>query len=582
MIKLYLKTITASLLILFFILLAFYLSFTYSIRMSSQKVHDILGVGNFSVIEQILLKSNESPWNRPISKFATKKELLEGTEHGTRVHATPLETAQLSSAVEFRRWSHDELKKLFPLNNKVPEVIDMNSIPFTETEKEQLLAGNIVYKDEKNLMFLTYSLHDVSAYKRIANSSYVLKIQVGTSMHEIVKSSTYLMRTLILNTLNTRPMSQWNKALDKLQFQYQIPLKLISINSNTISQKARNELLHDEISYDIPANEKPITTVYFTIPNSDKIISVGPLNYPYFSLRLSKIQIYFVLTITFLAVFAVAVLTWLFSRNSLKIYKLTQEYSQGHFNYDVNLNRFSTLRGIYENVVAMGNKINLLMQSQQNMARFVAHEVRTPLYTIQLALDSLKKLKPQTSEEQEHIESIQEDIHELNQLIHTFLLYSQSTTHELKINKELLNLRKWLENLVKTHQSYEVSVLFNYQQSDHELIFFDPKILYHAVNNLISNALKYAHKEVLISLEYQNKSVIIRIDDDGPGVPECDREKIVEPFTTLNSSDITGKHIGLGLSITKSIIKLHEGTLLINDSKTLKGVSFSLIFPRKT
>ncbi|QLZ68106.1 two-component sensor histidine kinase [Legionella sp. PC1000] len=546
MIKLYLKTICASLLILFFILLGFYLSFTYSIRVSSQKVHDILGIGNFSVLEHRLLKSNEAQLNIPISR------------------------------------SHEELKKLFPQNNNAAQVMAISSLPLTEKEKEQLLAGGVVYKDEQNLMFLTYSLHDVYAYKRLGKSPYVLKIQVGTSMNEIIQSSTYLMRMLILNSLNATPMSKWNEALDTLQLQYQIPLELTSINSTHIAYKTKNKLMNGEVDYDIPTDENPITTIYFKIPNSDKIIRVGPLNYPYFSLQLSKIQIYFVITTTFLAVFAVAVLTWLFSRNSAKIHKLTQEYSQGHFNYEVHLNRFSTLRGVYENVVAMGNKINLLIQSQQNMARFVAHEVRTPLYTIQLALDSLKKIKTQSSEEQEHIESIEEDIQELNRLIHTFLLYSQSTTHELKINKERLNLRKWLENLLKTHQSYEVNVLFNFQQNDNELIFFDPKLLYHAINNLISNALKHARKEILISLEYQNKSVIIRVEDDGPGVPERDREKIVEPFTTLNSTDTAGKHIGLGLSITKSILGLHDGKLSINDSKTLKGASFSIILPRIT
>ncbi|KTD42245.1 ATP-binding protein [Legionella parisiensis] len=544
MIKLYLKTISASLLILFLVLLGFYLFFTHSIRIMSQKTQDILGTGNFSVLEHIVLQSNT--WNRSISK------------------------------------SNEELKKLFPQNIDAVQVIDMNSIPFTDKEKEQLLTGSIVYKDAKNRMFLTYSIHDVYAYKQINKSSYVLKVQMGASINDMVKGATYLMRTLILNALKTVPMNQWEETLAKLQLQYQIPLTLTSINNKNISPVAKNNLIDNEVVYDIPTDEKPITTVYFKIPGSDQIITVGPLHYPYFSLRLSEIQIYFVITITFLTIFAVAVLTWLFSRNSAKIYRLTQEYSQGHFNYDVQLNRISTLRSVYENVVAMGNKINVLMQSQQNMARFVAHELRTPLYTIQLALDSLKKLKAQSGEEQEHIESIEEDMQELNQLIHTFLLYSQSTTRELKINEKLLNLRLWLESLLKTHQSYEINVLFNYQQSNNEFLYFDPKLLYHAVTNLISNALKHAHKEILISLEYQNESVIIRIDDDGPGVPECDREKIVEPFTTLNASDTKGKHIGLGLSITKSILSLHGGMLAINEAKTLKGASFSLILPRIT
>lgn len=521
--------------------------------MMSQKVQGILAIGNFSALEEIVLKSNDSTGS--VVKLPT---------------------------VAFRMRANDELKKLFPHNSNAPLVMDINSLPFTKREKEQLLMGDIVYKDERNLMFLTYSLHDVYAYKRIAESSSVLKMQVGASMSDIVKSATYLMRTFILNTLNTLPMREWNEALDKFQFQYQIPLKLSAMNSKNISDNIRNQLIHDDVVYDIPFYDKPITTIYFKIPNSDQIISVGPLNYPYFSLQYSNIQIYFVITITLWAVFSVAILTWLFSRNSAKIHKLTQEYSQGHFDYDMNLTRFSTLRGIYENVVAMGQKINLLMQSQQNMARFVAHEVRTPLYTMQLAIDSLKKLKTTSNEEQEHFGSIEEDIQELNRLIGTFLLYSQSATHELKLNKKVINLRQWLEDLLKNYQAYAVKVSFEYQQSDNEMISFDPKLYYHALTNLLSNALKYAHKEILVRLKYQEKLVIIYVDDDGSGVPKPDREKIVEPFTTLNPSDTTGKHIGLGLSITKSIVTLHDGALLINDSKRLKGASFSISLPRKT
>lgn len=116
----------------------------------SQKTQDILGVGNFSVLEQIILQSNES--NKSFATFA---------------------------ATAFRKRSNEELKKLFPSNTEIAQVMDINSLSFTDTEKEQLLAGKIVYKDAKNLMFLTYSIHDVYAYKRINKSSSILKIQMG-------------------------------------------------------------------------------------------------------------------------------------------------------------------------------------------------------------------------------------------------------------------------------------------------------------------------------------------------------------------------------------------------------------------
>lgn len=74
------------------------------------------------------------------------------------------------------------------------------------------------------------------------------------------------------------------------------------------------------------------------------------------------------------------------------------------------------------------------------------------------------------------------------------------------------------------------------------------------------------------------KNIVISIDDDGPGIADEDREKAFEAFSTLGQSKSFGGHIGLGLSIAKSIVQLHSGKIFI-DHSPFGGCRFVIELP---
>jgi len=228
----------------------------------------------------------------------------------------------------------------------------------------------------------------------------------------------------------------------------------------------------------------------------------------------------------------------------------------------------------------MGNSLKRLIQSQRNMSRFVAHEVRTPLSTMQFALDSLKKEKNLSESARQKLSSIQEDVEDINKLIAYFLLYYKSTSHELKLKYELFNILAWLSGIVKKYAHAKKTVTIKSFTKESLNVNADPNLLKHVVDNLITNALKAATQNVLISLETNEKYVEIHIEDDGQGICATEVERIFEPFTTLNTDQNLSNHIGLGLTIAKSIMELHKGSIMVSKSHQLGGAKFTIKLPR--
>jgi two-component system OmpR family sensor kinase len=109
-------------------------------------------------------------------------------------------------------------------------------------------------------------------------------------------------------------------------------------------------------------------------------------------------------------------------------------------------------------------------------------------------------------------------------------------------------------------------------------------LLERAIQNLSTNALRYAKAHVEISIENTVNHVKIIVDDDGQGIPEKDREVIFEPFFRLEShrnrgEDQLNSGFGLGLAIVQRICNWHKGKCTVHESK-LGGCQFIINLPR--
>ncbi len=112
------------------------------------------------------------------------------------------------------------------------------------------------------------------------------------------------------------------------------------------------------------------------------------------------------------------------------------------------------------------------------------------------------------------------------------------------------------------------------------MVAFDPKLLDHAIENVLCNGYKYSKKgNLFFEIIFSKAEVKINITDEGMGIPEEDLKNLFQPFHRgTNATDIEGT--GLGLSIVKEFIEKHSGKIFLA-SKLNKGTTVSVILPVK-
>jgi signal transduction histidine kinase len=215
------------------------------------------------------------------------------------------------------------------------------------------------------------------------------------------------------------------------------------------------------------------------------------------------------------------------------------------------------------------------------LAAGVAHSIRNPLTSVKMRLFSLERSLQLSPTEKEDMEVISEEIRHLDTIVRNFLEFSrrpklkiQSVSPSDIVDMAIQLLRHRLE-------SYGVAVEL-YRQRRLPNIEADPEQLKEVLVNLIVNACDATGEggKILIREEEGvtdpvGHVVVIRVSDNGPGVPEVIKDKIFQPFFSTKEEGT-----GLGLSIAARIVEDHSGCLSLR-SKEGKGATFIITLPCK-
>lgn len=212
-----------------------------------------------------------------------------------------------------------------------------------------------------------------------------------------------------------------------------------------------------------------------------------------------------------------------------------------------------------------------------------AHELKTPLTNITLALNLLRKKHPNIAEEK-YAHIIKDESKKLSSQVERVLFLSRMENGEHKLKKEAINIRSILLEVVDN-----MHLMIEEKNGDVELAVTDQDIVilgdyYHISNvfrNLLDNALKYSGQSphINISLEEDDDYVKVIFKDNGVGISKSDQEHIFEKFQRVNTGDVReAKGFGIGLSYVKTVIELHKGLIKVQ-SELNKGSQFELLLP---
>jgi two-component system osmolarity sensor histidine kinase EnvZ len=153
--------------------------------------------------------------------------------------------------------------------------------------------------------------------------------------------------------------------------------------------------------------------------------------------------------------------------------------------------------------------------------------------------------------------------------------YLQFTSSSYIEKDELFNMSELISQIITKYNNKDISMSL----IDRVYLNGRKNLIKRCINNLIDNALKYG-KKVNIELSKKNTDIFIKIEDDGPGIPEKEYDNVFKPFYKMDKGRADSKSsVGLGLSIASDIIRSHGGNIKLERSKNLNGLEVRIFLP---
>lgn len=226
----------------------------------------------------------------------------------------------------------------------------------------------------------------------------------------------------------------------------------------------------------------------------------------------------------------------------------------------------------------MADRIQKLIESHKQLSNAVAHELRSPIFRLHCQLEMLTDSQD-TSERQQFAQGMEEDLNELEALVNELLAYARFERADQELKLQSITLNDWLPKISEHLQIETDKPLLSTLPSTSLHVNLDSRLMERAVTNLIRNAIRHSRDKIEIILLQEEGQLVIRVEDDGPGIPEEDRLRIFQPFARLEAARdrASGGH-GLGLAIAQQIVHLHQGQLTCHTSP-LGGASMQISLP---
>lgn len=260
------------------------------------------------------------------------------------------------------------------------------------------------------------------------------------------------------------------------------------------------------------------------------------------------------------------------------------EITDGDMNVKLAVQSYSELRLISESFNQMIDVIQQQDEARQNFASNVSHELKTPLASMKVLSDSLLSQEGMPEElYREFLADITNEIERMTNIINDLLMMVKLDKNSAQMQISNISINDLIEQLLKRLRpiAAERNIELVYESYRPIMADVDEVKLSIALNNLIENAVKYNYDDgwVRVTLNADHKFFYIKIEDSGVGIPEDVQDKIFERFfrvDTARSRDTGGT--GLGLSLTRSTILLHRGSIKLY-SKEKEGSTFTVRIP---
>jgi two-component system osmolarity sensor histidine kinase EnvZ len=337
--------------------------------------------------------------------------------------------------------------------------------------------------------------------------------------------------------------------------------RFIDLSGQVIVQTLR-ERLPGLVVADVADPDRVVNLLFET--------SVGPVQAQLSRRRMSATNPHQLLVLMVFTSFLMTVVAFIFLRNQLRpitqLAAAAEDFGKGR-TVPYRPRGALEVRAAGAAFLDMRARIERQIEQRTLMLSGVSHDLRTPLTRLRLGLS----LMPEDPE----VAALQDDVRQMERMVDEFLAFVRGDAME---GSEATDAVALVEGIVEKVGS---GVRLAGVEGKAEPVEMRPQAVSRAVENLISNAMRYG-RTVEARLEFLERTLRITVEDDGPGIPEGQREEALRPFTRLDTArdPNLGGGVGLGLSIASDIALSHGGSLRLSQSARLGGLRADLEIAR--
>ncbi len=265
---------------------------------------------------------------------------------------------------------------------------------------------------------------------------------------------------------------------------------------------------------------------------------------------------------------------------------VSKEFSKGNFNVKAKEKGPLELVEMAKALNYMSAELNEYEQNRKKFVSDVSHELKTPLATIKLICDSIVTTdNPNTEMIQEFLGDLSDEVDRLTRIVERLLTLTKMDSNQNNISATpvdfVVMVNAIVRKLTPNAENKNIVLYSDYSVESLSPMLLDYDKIWEAIYNIVDNAIKYTPEGgyVKLGLEVSGKTLLVKVEDNGPGIPDENKEKIFERFYRLDDSRAreTGG-TGLGLAIAKEVVVLHGGKIYVEDAEN-GGSIFIIEFP---
>ena len=287
------------------------------------------------------------------------------------------------------------------------------------------------------------------------------------------------------------------------------------------------------------------------------------------------------ITVLFYAVMALVIMIWIWplTRDLRTLEKAAAHFGNKNWVFDAQIKPRSQIYALSETFRKMAVRIDGLIASHKDMSNAVSHEIKTPLsrmqFEIELAQQAQNVVDVRTS-----LRNIKTDIVAINELVSATLGYAILERADMSLNIGTHNFTTLLPAIAEyvRHDARPDIRMCAEVHGDTDNVICDVHLIETMLKNLLYNAARYARCEVRVTFTVHEGVNQLLVDDDGPGIPQKDRQRVFNSFVQLEAPGDRKTGFGLGLAIVKRAIEWHGGDVSIEQSP-LGGARISAVWP---